>query len=223
MRRPPLLAFVAACTAISACATRSPDRTAVAAESSPAPPPEAEAEPEAEPEPEPATATAALEICGQRVPAIGVEPCDAYAVDYARCIDTRMPPENKVSSCESLTLSMKAWRNAASSPEGRHTLAESCHTAHEGMKKICDAPPAAVAIAAEGSSFHIGVPACDAYLETYARCIREKMPEESRKTALNAIEQSADAWRQAAQNEAGREALAQACKTATEAIMEACK
>lgn len=66
----------------------------------------------------------------------------------------------------------------------------------------------------------IGVPECDEYIEKYMKCIEEKMPEAAREQTLKAMEQSVDAWKQAAQGP-GKEQLAQTCKTALETAKKA--
>lgn len=68
----------------------------------------------------------------------------------------------------------------------------------------------------------IGVPECDEFLRLYAKCIDEKLPEAVQETSRNALRTSAEAWRQAAATPAGQEGLAQACRTARDAVSESC-
>lgn len=68
----------------------------------------------------------------------------------------------------------------------------------------------------------IGVKECDDYVARYSRCIDDKIPESARGASRRALEMSVEAWRKAAETEAGREGLAQACKTASEAVTAAC-
>jgi hypothetical protein len=65
-----------------------------------------------------------------------------------------------------------------------------------------------------------GIPECDEYLVKYMRCIEHTMPEAAREATLQALEQSVEAWRTAAAS-AGAEALAESCKTASEAARRA--
>lgn len=68
-------------------------------------------------------------------------------------------------------------------------------------------------------SLEIGVPACDDYLRKYLACVAS-MPETARKPMMDAIETTADAWRDAAAGPA-RDAMAQACEAASEAAGKA--
>jgi hypothetical protein len=76
------------------------------------------------------------------------------------------------------------------------------------------APPAAVP---DGK---IGVPECDEYIEKYAKCIMEKVPEPARPRMKEAMELSAKAWREAASGPA-KDGVAATCKTALEAARQA--
>jgi hypothetical protein len=76
------------------------------------------------------------------------------------------------------------------------------------------APPAAVP---DGK---IGVPECDEYIEKYATCIMEKVPEPARPHMQEAMELSAKAWREAASGPA-KDGVAATCKTALEAARQA--
>jgi hypothetical protein len=75
-------------------------------------------------------------------------------------------------------------------------------------------PPAAVP---DGK---IGVPECDEYIEKYAKCIMEKVPEPARPHMQEAMELSAKAWREAASGPA-KDGVAATCKTALEAARQA--
>jgi len=68
----------------------------------------------------------------------------------------------------------------------------------------------------------IGVPACDQYVVRYTRCINERMPEAARETAERALRTSRQAWRRAADTKAGRKGLAQACRSAWDAVKGVC-
>ena len=68
----------------------------------------------------------------------------------------------------------------------------------------------------------IGVTECDDYIEHYAACIEDKIPEAAREPSLEALELSIDAWRKAAATPAGQAGLATACKTAQDAVRAMC-
>lgn len=68
----------------------------------------------------------------------------------------------------------------------------------------------------------IGVPECDLYVSRYSACIDDKLPDAVKETSRRALETSTHAWAKAAQTPAGREGLAQACMTATEAVRASC-
>lgn len=68
----------------------------------------------------------------------------------------------------------------------------------------------------------IGVPECDEYLRLYAKCVEEKLPPAVQETSLQALRDSREAWRKAASTPAGRKGLAEACRTARDAVAESC-
>ena len=74
----------------------------------------------------------------------------------------------------------------------------------------------------DGGGEGVGVPECDDYVEKYTKGIDEKMPEAARETSKKALQTSVDAWKKAAATPAGKEGLAQACKTAADAVKATC-
>jgi chromosome segregation ATPase len=66
-----------------------------------------------------------------------------------------------------------------------------------------------------------GIQACDDYVDSYARCVLQHMPESVRETTLDALRQSADAWKTAVDRGLDAEALAESCKNATMAAQRA--
>jgi hypothetical protein len=68
-----------------------------------------------------------------------------------------------------------------------------------------------------------GIKECDQFIRFYVRCIDEKFPEATKKTARSAIKQAADGWRQAAENEAARTALRDACRQMIDSVRESTK
>lgn len=68
----------------------------------------------------------------------------------------------------------------------------------------------------------IGIPECDDYIATYRVCIEDKLPEAARESATRTLATTTAAWKKAAKTPAGRTALAEACKTASEAVASMC-
>lgn len=66
----------------------------------------------------------------------------------------------------------------------------------------------------------VGIPECDEYLFKYRRCIEAKMPEASKSAVTDALDKSIEAWKTVAEGP-GRSALAETCKTASEAAKKA--
>lgn len=93
-------------------------------------------------------------------------------------------------------------------------------TTVDNAKVAMSVPPEADLLL--GKYQKIGVTECDDYIENYAKCIEDKIPEAARETSLRALEISIDAWRKAAASPAGQEGLATACKTAQDAVRAMC-
>ena len=66
----------------------------------------------------------------------------------------------------------------------------------------------------------VGIPECDEYLFKYRRCIEAKMPEASKSAVMDALDKSVEAWKTVAEGP-GRSALAETCKTASQAAKKA--
>lgn len=66
----------------------------------------------------------------------------------------------------------------------------------------------------------VGVPACDAYLEDFARCIR-KMDKAAQPAARRALESLRKSWVLSSSSVGGSGPLAHACQMATEAARSA--
>lgn len=82
-----------------------------------------------------------------------------------------------------------------------------------------EAPMAAAAPAADST----GVAECDTYLKNYTSCLDSKVPEASRAAMRTGFDQTRAAWKAAAANPAGKDALRQGCLQATEAAKAALK
>ncbi len=63
-----------------------------------------------------------------------------------------------------------------------------------------------------------GVPACDAYLARYRRCVEESAPENIRDTMLKAIDESHRAFIEEAKAPVNHPRMSRACEAALEAV-----
>jgi hypothetical protein len=100
-------------------------------------------------------------------------------------------------------------------------IALACHACGESS-----APPAATSTpaattpattpASTSASGDFGVAECDDYVKKYLACI-DKLAPAAQTQARQALDQSRDAWKQAASTDAGRAGLATACKAASDA------
>lgn len=66
----------------------------------------------------------------------------------------------------------------------------------------------------------IGVAECDVYISKYEKCIMDKVPEAARGMLKQTLDQSRQAWIQAASTDAGKQTLAVACTTALDAAKQ---
>ena len=71
--------------------------------------------------------------------------------------------------------------------------------------------------APEGEGFSVGVPECDDYINKYTGCLKDKIPEASRGAMEQGLNTMKEAWKKAAETEAGKAGLANACKMALDA------
>ena len=85
---------------------------------------------------------------------------------------------------------------------------------------LTDAGTAAEVSEDMGAEGRIGVPECDRYIESYRRCIMSKVPPAARAQMIEAMDQSAEAWAEAA-NGPARDGLATACAAAYKAAADA--
>ncbi|MGH8082324.1 MAG: hypothetical protein ACREP7_17240, partial [Lysobacter sp.] len=77
-------------------------------------------------------------------------------------------------------------------------------------------PADAAAPAAAPAAASVGVAECDDYLTKVSACLAAKVPEAQRAAFQSSLDQSRNAWAQAAATPQGKEALANACKSALE-------
>jgi hypothetical protein len=158
-----------------------------------------------------------FDVCGERVPAIGVLDCDKYVSTYAACLSAKISDQERPGMCASLRDSMKSWRERAATVDGRDALASSCRDHHAAAKKFCGTDFVALPDDA------VGVLECDAYLKDFTRCLQERFPAESRGPALEAMKTTKQAWRDALRQGMAPAELAKSCRMAQDAVREACK
>jgi hypothetical protein len=64
----------------------------------------------------------------------GVPECDEYLTKYLTCIDSKVPEAARASVRQSVEQTKAAWKQAASTPEGKAGLAMGCKQATEAAK-----------------------------------------------------------------------------------------
>ena len=76
----------------------------------------------------PATTAPAANSAAANVAAgdFGVPECDEYMRKYLTCIETKVPEAGRAMMKQSLDQQKAAWKQAASTPEGRNALATGC-------------------------------------------------------------------------------------------------
>lgn len=65
---------------------------------------------------------------------IGVPECDDYIAKVNACISSKVPEAARAAFKTSMDSSMKAWKTAAATPQGKAGLAAGCKQATETMK-----------------------------------------------------------------------------------------
>lgn len=65
----------------------------------------------------------------------GVPECDDYIKKYEACLNDKMPESMRAAFKSSFEQSRQAWKQAASTPQGRASLAPACQQALEAAKK----------------------------------------------------------------------------------------
>ncbi len=91
---------------------------------------------------------------------------------------------------------------------------------HQRREPVPSAVHVAAADAAPAARATVGVPACDAYLEDFARCIH-KMDKAAQPAARRFLEDTRRVWWQSAHSVDGSGSLAQACRMASDAARNA--
>lgn len=98
--------------------------------------------------------------------------------------------------------------DAAAAPAADAAMAPAATPAPEA------APAAPMDPAAAPAAASVGVAECDDYLAKVSACLTDKVPEAQRAAFQTGLDQSRNAWAQAAGTPQGKEALANACKMA---------
>ena len=97
-----------------------------------APPPAAE-----KAAPAPAAPAAQAPAAAAPAPAaseFGVAECDDYLAKYLACVDSKVPEAARAALRQSLDQTKAQWKQAASTPEGKSTLAMACKQMTETSK-----------------------------------------------------------------------------------------
>ena len=79
-----------------------------------------------------AAAPAAASMSG--TPEFGVKECDEYIAKYSACVSAKAPEASRAAMAQALDQSKAAWKAAASTPEGRQSLAAMCTQALTAAK-----------------------------------------------------------------------------------------
>lgn len=65
----------------------------------------------------------------------GVKECDDYMRNYLACIDSKVPEAARGMVRQSLDQAKASWKQAASTPQGKESLATSCKMANDAAKQ----------------------------------------------------------------------------------------
>jgi hypothetical protein len=69
----------------------------------------------------------------------GVAACDDYMRKYVACVDSKVPEAGRAMMRQSLEQTKTAWKQAASTPQGRDGLAMACVQAEAAAKQAMGA------------------------------------------------------------------------------------
>lgn len=94
---------------------------------------------------------------------------------------------------------------------------------NSGTSNTATTPAASPAATVTASGDKIGVTECDAFIEAYEACVRDKVPAVARAQFNSSVAQWRKSWRDLAANPQTRASLAQACKTQIEAARQSMK
>jgi hypothetical protein len=69
----------------------------------------------------------------------GVPECDRYMNKYVACIESKVPQASRAMMMQQLEQSKAAWKQAASTPQGKASLAQGCAQAEAAAKQALSA------------------------------------------------------------------------------------
>jgi len=69
------------------------------------------------------------------VDSVGVPECDNYITKYTACVSGKVPEASRAQLQASLDQMRAAWKQAASTPEGKTSLAQACTAASDAAKQ----------------------------------------------------------------------------------------
>jgi hypothetical protein len=128
-------AFLAACDKTDTSAPKKDDKATTAA---PAKPADSAAAP-AKPADKPADSAAAPAKPAEGGDSVGVPECDDFITKYKKCISTKMPEAGRQAALDGLKQTTDAWKQAASTPEGKSALANACKQMADTQKQATQA------------------------------------------------------------------------------------
>jgi hypothetical protein len=64
-----------------------------------------------------------------------VAECDAYLSKVTKCVESKVPETMRVTFKQTMDQSVQAWKQAASTPEGKAGLATACQSALDAAKQ----------------------------------------------------------------------------------------
>ena len=146
--------------------------------------------------------------------------CEALVSRWHACIDKSTPPAAREAEKAAVDETFARWTSEAMDDGRMIELENDCNDALEDIGADCRPRDEGRATVLGAQPF--GILACDEYVRKYAVCINEKLPESVRAVSTQVLRESLVAWHEAARVPAGPEGLAQACKTAYEALQNAC-
>jgi hypothetical protein len=134
-----------------------------------------------------------------------------------RAPQTAAPAETAAPSSQP---SSQPTQKPSSQPTHRVSLFHRTTAADAGPSAPPDAAPSPLAVVQNPQT---GVAECDDYIQKYFACVSSRFPRLQQEVMVKALATTVDAWRRAAATSAGRQSMAQACKTALAAARKAMK
>ena len=65
----------------------------------------------------------------------GVPECDSYIRKYLACVDSKVPADQRAMVRQSIEATQAQWKQAASTPQARQSMAATCLQAEAGAKQ----------------------------------------------------------------------------------------